>query len=253
MKDLFDVPKYYEIAFSYRDIQFQVNVFEESIKRYSKISVNKVLELGCGNSPHMSELVSRGYEYMGIDYNEEMIRYSEDKSRAHKDKVKLICANMFDFDFEIKVDFACILVDSLYIRNNDELNSHFDSVSKVLQKGGLYFLDWCVQFSPLTEKREDWKVKEDGVIINGEIYTTNINTVAQTYEENVILNVNDKGKLFKMKHRLMRKAIYPQEFLLFIENRGDFEFVGWWNNWNLDNPLKGTEKIYQPIIIIRKK
>ena len=61
MSELFHNPKYYEIAFSYRGILVEVDVFEECFERFSKVSVNSVLELGCGNAPHMEELIKRGY------------------------------------------------------------------------------------------------------------------------------------------------------------------------------------------------
>ncbi|MCK4526646.1 class I SAM-dependent methyltransferase, partial [candidate division WOR-3 bacterium] len=67
MSNLYDNPKYYEIAFSFRDIPAEVDVFEKSFKRFSEIPVKSVLELACGNSPHMKELVKRGYQYNGLD------------------------------------------------------------------------------------------------------------------------------------------------------------------------------------------
>lgn len=52
MSDLYANPKYYEIAFSFRDIVKEADVFQKSISMYSKIPVKTVLEIGCGNSPH---------------------------------------------------------------------------------------------------------------------------------------------------------------------------------------------------------
>ena len=34
---------------------------------------------------------------------------------------------------------------------------------------------------------------------------------------------------------------------------GLFEFVGWWNDWNLDQPLGATtDAIYRPITLLRR-
>ena len=63
MESIYSFPHYYEIAFSYRDIPAEVDVMEEAIAKYSKIPVNTVLELACGNSPHMLELIDRGTYY----------------------------------------------------------------------------------------------------------------------------------------------------------------------------------------------
>jgi len=75
---LYDAPQYYEIAFSFRDISAEVSLFEECFRRFSRIPVKSVLELGCGNCPHMEELTRRGYEYSGLDISEAMLDYSRE-------------------------------------------------------------------------------------------------------------------------------------------------------------------------------
>ena len=39
------------VAFSYRDIKSEVDVFGECIRRYSKIPVRRILDIGCGSAP----------------------------------------------------------------------------------------------------------------------------------------------------------------------------------------------------------
>lgn len=41
----------------------------------------------------------------------------------------------------------------------------------------------------------------------------------------------------------MRREIYPQEFLLFLAQHPDFEFVGWWNNEDVTQPFDVTQAI----------
>ena len=253
MDNLYQHPKYYEIAFSFRDIKGEVDTFEEGIKRFSKIPVTNILEIGCGNSPHMVELVKRGYYYYGIDLSEEMIDYSKEKSRDITEKVHFTCADMTNFKLNQEVDFIYITLGSLYATTNEELNSHFDSISKVLKNGGLYFLDWCIDFEPLSENRDTWEMEQNGIQVLTEYSTSNINKVAQTYEESIKLDINDNGKRLSFIQKGVRRAIYPQEFLFLLQGRGDFEFIGWWNDWDLERPLKGKEKISRPIIMIRKK
>ena len=80
MSELYNHPKYYEIAFSFRDIPAEVDVFEGCFKRFSKIPVKSVLELGSGNSPHMDELAKRGYRYNGLDLSKAMLKYARQKA-----------------------------------------------------------------------------------------------------------------------------------------------------------------------------
>jgi short subunit dehydrogenase-like uncharacterized protein len=53
LDSIYSYPHYYEIAFSYRDIPGEVDVMEQAMAKYSKIPVKTVLELACGNGPHM--------------------------------------------------------------------------------------------------------------------------------------------------------------------------------------------------------
>jgi SAM-dependent methyltransferase len=145
---IYDYPEYYEIAFSFRDIKAEVDLFEECFKRFSKIPVKSVLELGCGTYFHMEELHKRGYEYNGLDLNQTMLKYSRKKAKSVSAKANFYHKNMIYFSIKKEFDFVYILLGSLASKSTSDLVSHFHSVAGVLRKGGLYFLDWCVQFPP---------------------------------------------------------------------------------------------------------
>jgi len=254
MQDLYNHPKYYEIAFSFRDIPVEVNAFEECIKRFSQIPVKSVLELGCGNSPHMEELVKRGYQYNGLDLSEAMLEYSIKKASRIRAEVKLFYADMVDFSVERMVDFIYVLLGSLYVRSTLELLNHFKSVAKALNKGGLYLLDWCVQYDPPwdSEGGDSWEIERDGIRVKTTVSWKLINRVEQTYEETIALEVNDHGERLDIVDRNLKRAIYPQEFLLMVSNLEHFEFVGWWNNWELGQPVEQADKINRPIALLRR-
>lgn len=254
---LYDYPHYYEIAFSFRDISKEVDIFEECIKRFSGIPVKNMLELACGSAPHMPELVRRGYSYIGLDLNDVMLDFAR-RRVSEKYKAELLNADMLDFKLPRRVDFAFILLGSLYAANTSELTSHFDTVARALQKGGLYFLDWCVEFESLASKNPEdtWVIERDGITIRTNVSYEPLSNVEQTFVETITLEVDDYGKRRVIREESVRRAIYPQEFLRIIDARKDFEFVGWWNNWELEYPLKAwpsSVKIDRPIVVIRRK
>src|SRR3989338_11572606 len=94
---LYKNPKYYEIAFSFRNISNEVDFFEKAIKKFYKIKVRKVFELASGNSPYLEEWHKRGYEYFGLDLNKEMLDFVEARAKEKGIKVKLFKGNMVDF------------------------------------------------------------------------------------------------------------------------------------------------------------
>lgn len=254
MAELYDHPEYYEIAFSFRDIPVEVSVFEECFRRFSRNPVKSVLELGCGNSPHMEELVKRGYEFNGLDLSWAMLEYSRQKASRIGAEVNLVLGDMADFSLPTKFDFVFIMLGSLSLNNTAQLITHFDSVARVLETGGLYFLDWCIQYETPFEAEggDSWEMERGDIHVKATIYWKAINRVEQTFEEKLLLEVDDHGKRLEFVGTNIKRAIYPQEILLFVSGRPDFEFLGWWNNWDLSRPLSKAEKIDRPIALLRR-
>ena len=189
MSNLYDNPKYYEITFSFRDIHAEVDVFEECFKRFSQIPVKSVLEVGCGNSPHMEELIKRGYQYNGLDLSKAMLEYSRQKASHISAYVNLIHGNMVDFSLETLVDFVYITLGSLYVKSASELITHFNCVAQVLKKGGLYLLDWCIQYDPPWESEggDSWEIERDGIQVKTTVSWKVVNSVKQIFEETITL------------------------------------------------------------------
>jgi SAM-dependent methyltransferase len=248
----YENPRYYEIAFSFRDIPHEVDVFEEAISRYSKIPVRRVLELGCGNAPHIEELAARGYSYVGLDTSGEMLAYSREKAKRAGAVAEFLEVDMVGFSLEEPVDFAYNMLGSLYVGSAADLSAHFDAIARAVRVGGLYFLDWCVEFTPISKSSQTWHLEDDDTRVDTTYATELVDSVEQLFEETMTLEVDDGGKKKTLVGKTVRRAIYPQEFLFFLEGRPDFEFVGWWNNWDLSKPLDGTGQIDRPVIVTRR-
>jgi SAM-dependent methyltransferase len=254
MSRVYDYPDYYDIALSFRNITEEVDVFEQCIERFSRIPVRSVLELGCGNCPHMEELVRRRYEYVGIDLSDQMLDYSRAKATRLGIDVELVSANMTAFELDRQVDFALVLVGSLFAGNTTELVSHFESVARALRTGGLYFLDWCITFEPFLETDEgiSWDLERDGVTVRTTNTWSAVSRAEQLYQECIVFEVNDRSKSVRIEGSDVRRVLYPQEFLLLLKDMGLFEFVGWWNLWDIDQPLDRVVKVDRPIAVIRR-
>lgn len=254
---LYDNPLYYEIAFSFRDIAKEVDVFEECIRQYSQVPVKSILELACGQAPHLGEITKRGYRYTGIDISSKMLDFAR-KRILQNMKAELVEADILDFSLDRKFDFVFILLGSLYVRSSEDIDSHFDCVGRILRKGGLYFLDWCVEFDPVASKNTEdtWVIEHDGIKVKTCVSYEPLSNVEQTFIETISLDVSDKGKRLVFEDKSVRRVIYPGEFLRIIEARKDFEFIGWWNNWDFEYPLRAWPSsipISRPITLIRRK
>ena len=66
------------------------------------------------------------------------------------------------------------------------------------------------------------------------------------------MNVDDHGrhKSFVMTER--NRAMFPEEFLRFIDDRDDFELVGWWRDWDMKKPIDQPSESERPVILVRR-
>lgn len=200
----------------------------------------------------MTELVARNYRYIGLDLNDQMVNYSQRKV-TDPHKATIVKGDMCRFALTGSAEFAFVALGSLYAQGTDDLLSHFQSVARVLPSGTLYLLDWCVYFSSMQGMEESWEIEQQGIKVKTMVQGRIVEPVEQRYEESITLEVTDNGRINKYSGTDSKRLIYPQEFLLFIRHCTDFEFMGWWNNWNLNDPLPSPKPIQRPIVLLRKR
>ncbi len=251
---LYEHPKYYEVVFSFRDIPNEAKFLHSCIQMYSRRPVSRVLELACGPAPHAGELTDLGYQYLGLDLNETMLEDAREKWSHLKPVPELFRADMVDFDMAEKVDFAFVMIGSLYLKSAAEMARHFDSVSRCLKPGGLYFLDWCIQFNdPLSYNGQNAIHREkDGITLSSDFKIKLVDPLENVYRETWTMNIDDHGKPVKLEMVEENKAIRPDEFLKFVAERDDFDFTGWWRDWDLQQPLTDYSEVYRPVAILRR-
>jgi SAM-dependent methyltransferase len=251
--NLYDSPFYYDIAFSFRDIAKEVDFFETCIKKFSKTKVSKILEIGCGPSPYMLELAKRGYAFTGLDLSSAMLDYSLKKARKAEIKIKTIHADMRSFKTKEKFDFVFCMLGSISVESNRDFLSHLDSVAGCLGSGGLYLIDASINFDWTGLGRERWTMLKDGLTVNVTWEEVPENLVEQKVIDRLVVEVFEEGKSAVFKTEKVGKMIFPQEFLELVEKNGKFEFLGWYNSFNLAESLEKAKKINRPITLLRRK
>ncbi len=229
---VYDSPRYYEIAFSYRDVKREVDFIEEVISKYSRTPVRSVLELAAGSSPYMLEFSGRGYKYVGIELNKRMVAYS--RSRAKRERINAIFVNadMRDFLLRGKVDMAYLLLGSLYLKSDEELIKHLKSVSAALEPGGLYILEGAVSFFDSEIRRQSWTIKEGDLSVKATYDPEPLDKKKGIYSELITLDVNDGHKSFTLEERVSKKVFDIETFLSLVRKEGNFSNVASFSNFN---------------------
>lgn len=182
-----------------------------------------------------------------------MLDYAGRKAKALRAKAIFVKADMKNFTLEKPVDFAFTMLGSLYVKTTEDTLNHLNSVAKALKPGGLYLLDWCINFQwGEALELQSWTIEEQGVKVEVLFTSEIVNRAAQLCRNKIAVNVNDHRKDLYLETIEVSRVIFPQEFLLLLEKSRKFEFIGWWNNWNLEKPIDGVERISRPITLIRR-
>jgi len=248
---VYDNPEYYEIAFSFRDIPKEVDFIEQVIKKYSLIPVKSFLELASGNSPHMQELCRRGYSYIGLELNDEMVAFSRKNiSLLRLSAAEIIKGNMVKFAVPSVVDCAVNFLGSFYVTSDDELKSHLDSVAKALRKGGLYVLDAAVSFFPEDVRSQSWEISKGNIKVTTTYQLRWIDESQRLSGAEIILDVDDAGVTKIMKHTEIRKIYSVDEFRKFVEVTEQWEFIDSFSDFDINK--KPYEKS-RNIVTLRRK
>ena len=253
-RSLYDFPRYYDLAFSFRDTRYEARVFDECFRRFSRIRVIRVLELASGTSPHLKEWKERGIEYVGIDRSRIMLSYARKRAQTLGMSPTFLQTDMRNFSLRTHVDFAYTMLGSLFAKTTSDIKSHFRSVARALNPGGLYFLDWCVNFQwGESASIQRWTVEKKNVRARMRFRSEVLNRGSQMVRNTLTAEINDAGKRMHLESVDDVRTIFPQEFLLLVEESDKFDFVGWWNHWNLREPVDKASRISRPIVLLRRK
>ncbi len=221
-------------------------------ERFGPGAPHRVLEVCCGQAPHLAAWHERAVEYVGVDVNPAMLGSARERAAALGARAAFLEQDLAEFVVSQRADFACTLLGSLYVRDTAHLRAHFNAVARALVPGSIYFMEWSVEFDPLVDLADAWEIERDGVRIQASYWTRCINRIEQIYEDTAHLEIDDHGTKRTIEDRAVRRRIFPQEFLAFVEHHPAFEFVGWWNDWDLDQPLDGQTPVNRPIITVRR-
>jgi hypothetical protein len=106
-------------------------------------------------------------------------------------------------------------------------------------------LDWQAISKP-----QSWVMEREGITVRTTYRTNMVDLLAQTFEEILILDVDDHGKKFRLVEREILKHVFPQEFLALLKINKRFEFIGWFERLKLKRLTKASN---DNITILRRK
>jgi cyclopropane fatty-acyl-phospholipid synthase-like methyltransferase len=248
---VYNFPKYYDIAFSFRRVVKDVDFLEQVMNKYGIINGKRILEMACGNCPYLKEWNKRGYRYTGVELNREMVRFAREVITKEKYIGEIIEANMVEFDLASEVfDMAYVLLGSIYVKSNEEFRNHLKCVGKSLKKGGLYILESVVLEETVEAEAVTWVRSKDGVKVEVFYNAEKVDEKKQLQNEHIKLKVTDNNEKFVVESKVLQKYFFRKEFEDLIKDQGGFEVCVKYLNFDM---RKTCTKYNREIYVLRKK
>ena len=130
--------KYYDKLFLNKDYSKETKYILKSFKKYSKLKLNNILDLGCGTGAHTIEFLKLGYNITGLDLDKQMINLAQSKTND----IKFIYGNIKDYQFNTRFELIFSFFNVLnYIDNINDMLSFLTGVYKNLENGGVFVFD----------------------------------------------------------------------------------------------------------------
>lgn len=207
------------------------------------------MDIACGPGLQLREMAKRGYEAIGLDLSSQMLAYLKQKAKEERIEIDTIKADMTKFKLKKRVDFAFIMMGSFRYQNNEELLKHLDSVANSVKKGGLYLIE-NMELDWLSFKPQTWTRRRDGIEVKTTYKLEQKDSLSQTSEENITLEVDDHGKKLEFVGKKIIKHVYPQEFMTIVKLNNKFEFLGWFERFKFKKLKKGD---MDNVVLLRRK
>lgn len=255
---MYEFPKYYEIAFGRRNFRKECDFIIKLIRKYSKIKVSNILDIGCGTGSHMLELAKLGFKVAGLDQSKKMLNETFKNLKNKLNLIGLYKKDMANFKLPIKFD-ACICMNNTLeiLINNNQFISHFKSVAEHLNKGGLYIIEpdnpSFIFSNPLRKgiKKYKKKFKRGNTVITF-IYKRYPFDLINFIEKNkLILDINDNGKKLRIVDDSPIRRLTPLDIDLIVRLNKRFEIIKILGGFNLKSLINDNNS-KRMIIILRR-
>jgi len=216
--------EYYDLLNKNKNYELECNFLEQVFKKYSQFEIKNILDLGCGTGIHAKSLSLRGYNVLGLDLSEEMIKIAKLKA---SENLKFIVGDMSNFEINMKFDSIISMFSSFgYLTKNKQIESSLNSIKKHLKPGGLFILD-CWNGLGVMNELPSIRTKESHIgdlKISRTSYPKldSLNHLCDVKFDTDVFKNNQLIDTYEELHKV--RFFFPQEIKKYIEDIG-FEII----------------------------
>ena len=256
--NLYDRATYYDVIFD-RDVSAEIQFVRDAYAKFAGGKVSTVLDMACGPGYHAMAFAKTGVKAYGLDLRGEMLRFGEEKAKKAGVKVNWIEADMRTYQLDKPVDATFCMFDGLdCLLTNENLVKHFEAVGRNLTPKGIYIVDLSNprECSFTHYKKFHYSGKRDGIQVDIHWATNDPHYDLATgiaTKVGVEMRVNDNGKEIVVRDEADERLMYPQEVNLLADLSKSLKVIGWFGDFNINQPLDRTPAGSQRMIAVLQK
>jgi len=240
------VQPYSAIAPYYDTIMCDVNYDEwlsyiHRIFRRYDCEPESVLDLACGTGTCSISFSKEGYDVVGIDSSESMLRVAREKTAKQNLDVTYLRRNMEDFSLPHKVDVVISLFDSLnYILSEKQMLRTYVCVYDALQSGGLFVFDLNTEYGLARGLGDTQLVREDREIVS--IWRNTFDSESKIAKLGLTLFVPEEDRYIRIDETHVERA-YSLTVIRRLLNRAGFVEVRIFRHLTFQSPDPATKRV----------
>jgi len=208
---------YHEMYQTIFDYKVEFELYNSILKEYK---IHKVLEVGCGSGNLSRFFIEEGYDYIGSDLSENMLKIAAENNP----NIKFLQKDMRELGFERDFDAVLITGRSFtYMINNDDVIKTLKSVNKSLKPKGIFIFDnfnateLFINFKGHMEQVSEYEGK---IYIRMSDNSTNFNN-GWTWNWYAKYYVEKDGKIIdEIEDKSILRAFTEDELKLFLKLNG---------------------------------
>jgi len=255
---LYEQPRLYDLAFSFRDIAAECDGILAIAQRH-RITPRAIGDIACGPAHHLRELSRRGIDAYGIDLNRDMLAYARSLNRGKAEHLRLRIADMRCFTMPAKLDLQLCLFDSFsHCTTDEDAVATLRSAAGALRPAGLLILelthpsDYVAASSKRTQRR--WAAKHDGMLVKTRYSTTRIDPIRETYVASMTIDATfrDGRPPQRMVDRQLHRLWMPSGIRYVAGRSGYFDVVAWYGDFSPKIGFDMALSAWRMIVVLRR-
>lgn len=149
----------YDLFYADKDYTAECDLVESMFARHRPLPVRTILDLGCGTGRHACLLASRGYEVVGVDRSEDMLRAARERARANSVAATFMCGDLREVSVGSSFDAVLMMFAVLgYQITDEDLMKALTNARRHLPAGGLLVFDvWYEPAVRAQAPEERWR------------------------------------------------------------------------------------------------